>query len=544
MLKEKNVGIVGRLYMITAVLVTLLVFTAVFAQSRLDHIVHLAETTEELRVPQLQRVSAVELNVTRVSLQLRHAILARTPQEREASLKDIESKRKLIADAIDAYASDLKGAESASRVAAIQKLTASFWQFGEANVKLILDGRKDEAFAFLVDSTIPARNALLDVLEDNVKFQEAALRTDIAGLRSDAASVMRVLIPLVIAATGGLLLFAWYLGRTLRARVALSRGVAERVRDGDLTQPVTDPARDEFSPLLGALKDMQASLTTVVDGVREHAEGVATASTEISHGNADLSNRTEQQASAVQETAAAMEQLTATVQRNAANAGQANRHAAEAREVAERGGTAVGQVVTTMKAISESSKKIADIIGVIDGIAFQTNILALNAAVEAARAGEQGRGFAVVAGEVRSLAGRSAEAAKEVRALIEESVGRVDQGTQLVDRAGATMHEVVDAIRRVTEVVGEISSASSEQGIGVGQVGEAITHIDQATQQNAALVEESAAAADSLSRQAQELVESVAIFRTTRAQRFGGVQEQAVQAPRAKPRTALRLKSA
>jgi methyl-accepting chemotaxis protein len=513
-MKNKGFGIVGRLYAITAVLVGVMAFIAVFAQLRLNEIVALADTTEQLRVPQLQHVSAMELNVTRVSLQLRHAILARTPQERDAAFQDIEAKRKLIADALVAYATHLAGADAAARVADLRRQSDAFWQVGTANLKLIAEARKDEAFAFLVDSTIPARNALLATLADNVRFQEAALRKDIAAVRRDSADVMRALIPLVVGATAGLVLFAWYLGRTLRLRVAGSCAVAERVRDGDLTQPVVDRRHDEFSPLLAALAEMQSSLTQVVDGVREHADGVATASSEISHGNADLSTRTEQQAAAVQQTAAAMDELTATVQQNAANAAQANAHAAEARQVAERGGAAVGQVVTTMRTISDSSRKIADIIGTIDGIAFQTNILALNAAVEAARAGEQGRGFAVVAGEVRTLAGRSAQAAKEIRSLIEESVGRVEQGARLVDAAGATMHEIVDTIRRVTEVVGEISNASAEQGMGVAQVGEAITHIDQATQQNAALVEESAAAAESLDRQARELVDSVAIFRT------------------------------
>jgi methyl-accepting chemotaxis protein len=236
------------------------------------------------------------------------------------------------------------------------------------------------------------------------------------------------------------------------------------------------------------------------------------ASAEIAQGNNDLSRRTEEQASALEETAASMEQLSATVKQNADNAKQANQLAMGASTVAVKGGEVVSQVVTTMKGINDSSKKIADIISVIDGIAFQTNILALNAAVEAARAGEQGRGFAVVASEVRSLAGRSADAAKEIKGLITASVERVEQGTALVDEAGATMTEVVTSIRRVTDIMGEISAASSEQSAGVAQVGEAITLMDQATQQNAALVEESAAAAESLKQQAQQLVQAVQVF--------------------------------
>ncbi|MBQ0130634.1 MAG: methyl-accepting chemotaxis protein, partial [Comamonas sp.] len=246
--------------------------------------------------------------------------------------------------------------------------------------------------------------------------------------------------------------------------------------------------------------------------VRTGADGVASASGQIAMGNADPSSRTEEQASALEETAASMEELGSTVRQNAENARQANQLALNASTVALQGGEVVGQVVDTMRGINESSRKIADIIGVIDSIAFQTNILALNAAVEAARAGEQGRGFAVVAGEVRNLAQRSAEAAKEIKGLITDSVKRAEQGSHQVDKAGNTMSEVVTAIRRVTDIMGEISAASTEQSQGVAQVGEAVTQMDQTTQQNAALVEESAAAADSLRKQAQELVDAVAVF--------------------------------
>jgi methyl-accepting chemotaxis protein len=289
---------------------------------------------------------------------------------------------------------------------------------------------------------------------------------------------------------------------------------ADRIADGDLSQPIVAGTRDEMGRLRGSLARMQDRLRTIVDGVRQNAEGVAAASAEISSGNNDLSARTEQQASALEETAASMEELSSTVKQNADNARQANQLAMGASTVAVQGGEVVSRVVDTMKGINASSKKIVDIIGVIDGIAFQTNILALNAAVEAARAGEQGRGFAVVASEVRSLAQRSAEAAKEIKTLISDSVERVDLGTTLVDQAGVTMQEVVSSIRRVTDIMGEISAASAEQSSGVAQVGEAVTQMDQATQQNAALVEESAAAAESLRRQAQDLLTAVSVFRT------------------------------
>ncbi|NIF86673.1 HAMP domain-containing protein, partial [Comamonas sp. Tr-654] len=299
--------------------------------------------------------------------------------------------------------------------------------------------------------------------------------------------------------------------RSITRPLAQAVAVADRVAAGDLSGDIAVNSRDEMGQLLGALRRMQQSLVKTVTVVRTNAQGVASASAQIAAGNHDLSARTEEQASALEETAASMEQLSSTVKQNADNARQANQMAVSASSVAAQGGEAVTEVVETMKSIDESSHRIADIIGVIDGIAFQTNILALNAAVEAARAGEQGRGFAVVASEVRALAGRSAEAAKEIKALITTSVEHVEHGTHLVDKAGSTMTEVVVAIRRVTDIMGEISAASHEQSSGVSQIGEAVTQMDQTTQQNAALVEEMAAAASSLNHQAQSLVQAVAV---------------------------------
>ena len=283
--------------------------------------------------------------------------------------------------------------------------------------------------------------------------------------------------------------------------------------EGDLTLRVEAHGRDELATIGAGFNQFVEKIHAVLRQVRESADAVAIASTEIAQGNHDLSSRTESQASALQETAASMEELSATVKQNADSAKQANQLAMSASTVAVHGGEVVAQVVETMKGINDSSKKISDIISVIDGIAFQTNILALNAAVEAARAGEQGRGFAVVASEVRSLAGRSADAAKEIKTLISASVDRVEQGSALVDKAGATMTEVVSSIRRVTDIMSEISAASHEQAMGVSQVGEAVTQMDQVTQQNAALVEEMAAAATSLRSQANDLVQVVAVFK-------------------------------
>ncbi|MDO9235391.1 MAG: methyl-accepting chemotaxis protein [Aquabacterium sp.] len=300
--------------------------------------------------------------------------------------------------------------------------------------------------------------------------------------------------------------------RSITEPVSQAVQLANEVASGNLSGHTVAQGPNEMGQLIEALGAMRAKFGQVVTDVRRGSESVATASAEIAAGNNDLSARTETQASALEETAASMDQLSSTVKHNADNARQANQMAMNASTVAIRGGEAMTQVVDTMRGINDSSKKISDIIGVIDGIAFQTNILALNAAVEAARAGEQGRGFAVVASEVRSLAGRSAEAAKEIKSLIGVSVERVAQGSALVDQAGATMSEVVGAIRRVTDIMGEISASSHEQSLGVAQVGEAVTQMDHATQQNAAMVEQIAAAASGLNQQADDLVQVVSVF--------------------------------
>ena len=352
-------------------------------------------------------------------------------------------------------------------------------------------------------------DALVKIQIDEARgeYEEAATRY--ATIR--AISIATILGGLLFAGIFGFVLVR-SLGRQLGGEPGEAADLARSVAAGDLSVTINLRQGDTTS-MMAQLKGMQANLSKVVSSVLQNSESVATASAQIARGNMDLSQRTEEQASALEETAASMEQLSSTVKQNADNARQANQLALNASTVAIKGGEVVGQVVSTMKAINDSSKKIVDIIGVIDGIAFQTNILALNAAVEAARAGEQGRGFAVVATEVRNLAGRSAEAAKEIKSLIGASVERVEQGSALVDQAGVTMTEVVDSIRRVTDIMGEISSASTEQSAGVSQIGDAVSQMDQVTQQNAALVEESAAAAESLKVQALQLVQTMAVFK-------------------------------
>jgi methyl-accepting chemotaxis protein len=508
-----NMGLAQRLYLLSALLITALGGVAIVAWFSLGNAAGQVDSVGTMRVPQMERISSVELDVTRVSLQLRHALLVKTPSDLSATLNDIADKRKHIETSLADFEKALFTAAGREAFAKIAPHAKEFWPIAESNIAQIQAGKKDEALATLIEKTIPARNRLLEALDTERKRQAAVLDKDLQEIEKAMFDTRLELAGLALLVAIALLGTAWYVARTLRRRVEVACNVADRVRDGDLTVEVHDDARDEISPLLRALGQMQDALTRVVSTVRSNAESVATASAQIAQGNADLSQRTEEQASTLEQTAASMEELGSTVKLNADNAKQANQLAHGASDVAVKGGEVVSEVVATMGEINSSSKRIADIIGVIDGIAFQTNILALNAAVEAARAGEQGRGFAVVAGEVRNLAQRSAEAAKEIKALITASVERVNQGSALVDRAGTTMTEVVDSIRRVTDIMGEISAASSEQSSGVQQVGHAVVQMDQVTQQNAALVEESAAAAESLKSQAQQMVQVVAVFR-------------------------------
>jgi len=357
-----------------------------------------------------------------------------------------------------------------------------------------------------------------DAMEAILKFNLEGTAGAAEKVRSTVASteVAMVVALGVILLAGGLLI--WYVPASVTRPVHVAVTVAKDIAEGDLSRKVVVHGTDELGQLLGHLEVMRTQLANVVYRVRIGSDSVANASAEIAHGNHDLSSRTESQASALEQTSASMDELGGAVRRNAEAASQANQLAISASGIAVSGGEVVGQVVETMKGINEASRKIADIIGVIDSIAFQTNILALNAAVEAARAGESGRGFAVVASEVRLLAGRTAEAAKEIKGLIGDSVQRVERGTSLVDQAGTTMDDVVASIRRVADIVGEISAASSEQSMGVAQVSEAVSHIDQVTQQNAALVEEMAAAASGLTSQANELVQVVSTFKLAAGQ--------------------------
>ncbi|WP_077003508.1 methyl-accepting chemotaxis protein [Variovorax sp. KK3] len=395
----------------------------------------------------------------------------------------------------------------------IVDLRAKYQLAKDAVQKAKAGGSVQESEAVYKDVFQPAAKAY----ENEVLALLSIQRKDIDRMSGEIDAANAASLKLRLAMTALTLLAgaacAFLIARSITRPLGQAVKVAETVAGGDLSARIEVESRDETGQLMQALKNMNESLARVVTQVRSGTDTIATASGQIASGNQDLSSRTEEQASSLQQTAASMEELTSTVKQNADNARQANQLALSASEVAVKGGEVVNQVVDTMGSIHASSKKIVDIISVIDGIAFQTNILALNAAVEAARAGEQGRGFAVVAAEVRNLAQRSAAAAKEIKGLIDDSVGKVDAGSELVAEAGRTMNEVVDSVKRVTDIMGEITAASHEQTQGIEQVNQAITQMDQVTQQNAALVEEAAAAAASMQEQAASLVQAVGVFR-------------------------------
>ena len=415
----------------------------------------------------------------------------------------------------------------------IDQLEARYGPVALDIVAKALAGQKDEAIARMNAECQPLLKQLISATTEYSRLIATSGAQEIEKSAERFSAKRLILILCSLGAVAAAIVLATLIHRSLMRSLGADpialRAAARRVASGNLG-PVPGAATAPDNSVLASLGDLQTALADIVSRVRASATSIEAGSLEIASGNTDLSHRTEQQASNLQQSASSMEEMTATVKQNADTAQQASQLAAEARAAAEHGGTVVSQVVTTMNEITTSSRKISDIISVIDGIAFQTNILALNAAVEAARAGEQGRGFAVVASEVRALAGRSATAAKEIKQLIGTSVERVEAGTALVDQAGATMQEVVAAVRRVTDLMGEISAASTEQSQGVSQVGEAVVQMDQVTQQNAALVEEMAAAATSLKGRALELVQSVEVFRLGQEQHSAPVPEAVQQA--------------
>ena len=450
----------------------------------------------------------------------RNLVIVTSPQDIAAEKTAVEAAQKAMGKAMDALAQKMANTarstpEERAQFDKLAKAEAKYSPVALQIVDLAVQGKTADASRRIATECRPLLAELLAEVDHQVKLTAAAALLREAEAERRHGFDRNLTIAGVLLAVGAgvwlTLTITRRVLRTLGAEPACLNEAVNRLAGGDLVTPVVVHPRDSKSTL-AAVHRLQQSLAAIVTTVRGNSESVATASTQIAQGNLHLSQRTEEQASACQQTAATMDQLTATVSHNAQNAAQASKLAEDASQLAQRGGEVVCQVVETMRDIERSSSKIADITGVIDGIAFQTNLLALNAAVEAARAGEQGRGFAVVASEVRTLAQRSAEAAREIKALITGSVEQVDRGGRLVDDAGQRMQEIVQAIRGVNSVVTEISAATAEQSAGVQQVGLAIGQIDQATQQNSSLVEEGTAAADSLREQSRQLVQAVAAF--------------------------------
>ena len=525
-----NLKISTRLVMLIGILSALLIAIGTLGLFGISQSNAALQTVYEDRTVPMGLIADIQENLLRNRLMIASALVTPTPEEIAKSVAEVEANSAEINKIWIAYmASKLTPEE--------EKIAKSFI---EARAKFVAEGIQpataalrandlDGAKRLVVEKIRPLWPPVQDGIAALMQLQISEAKKEYEAALSRYSIIRVAAIASIAAGVLFAFLFGMALVRGISRSLAHAVDVSNAISQGDLNQTIQAQGKDEVAQLLKALAAMQDNLAKVVSTVRIGSEGVATASAEIAQGNHDLSARTEQQASALEETAASMEELSSTVKQNADNAKQANQLAQSASTVAIKGGEVVAQVVGTMKGINDSSRKISDIISVIDGIAFQTNILALNAAVEAARAGEQGRGFAVVASEVRSLAGRSADAAKEIKSLINASVERVEHGTALVDQAGATMTEVVSSIRRVTDIMGEISAASSEQSAGVSQVGEAVVQMDQVTQQNAALVEEMAAAASSLKSQAQDLVGTVAVFKLAHDQ--GSHNARSVSAP-------------
>ena len=494
-------------------MMTIMVFINFF---RLQSIEEINEKIIDKDIVKLEAANAVNLG-TRANARRTLELLVTSDLTRRKIIQErIEFNKKTIADAMEILDTLVYLPEGKALVAKIKETRANYVASFSVVKKLVDEGKNDEAISKMTSETLP----LLDALQEPINMLEALQKKSIANSSAEAkqniASARTITITLGLLAlilgfaAGGLITRG--LIRQLGGEPDEVKKIANAIAAGDLTQQIDINSRDQSSVLF-CMREMSNSLASIVTEVRGGTDTIATASRQIAAGNLDLSSRTENQASSLEETASSMEELTSTVKQNADNARQANQLANSASGVAIKGGKVVAQVVETMGSINASAKKIVDIISVIEGIAFQTNILALNAAVEAARAGEQGRGFAVVASEVRSLAQRSASAAKEIKTLIDDSVEQVDIGAKLVDQAGLTMKEIVESVQRVNDIMSEITTASNEQTAGIDQINIAISEMDNVTQQNAALVEEAAAAASQLEDQASDLSQVVSVFR-------------------------------
>jgi len=509
----KNWTIGMRLGAGFALVLALLVVTAGIGVLRLRAV---GDATQEMAGHALAKerlASAWQLGTSTNSVRT-FSLLKSEDAEVQAYLqKNIASTSAAISETQKKLEEMLSSPDELALSADIKKKRGDYVELRSQVLKLKAEGHRDEAAKLTDTQLLPALDRYDASIRAMAAYQQQDIDRTAAAIDAQYRSGRVYLIALAVFAVALGSVMAWLLTRSIAQPIAEALLIAETVAAGDLSQEFETGRGGDFGRLLRGMGEMEDTLTDLVTRIKTSTDSIAVASRQIAAGNQDLSSRTEQQASSLEQTAASMEELTSTVKQNADNARQANQLAVSASAVAVRGGSVVSQVVGTMGSINDSSRKIVDIIGVIDGIAFQTNILALNAAVEAARAGEQGKGFAVVASEVRSLAQRSAAAAKEIKTLIGDSVEKVEEGSRQVAEAGRTMEEIVGSVRRVTDIMGEITAASQEQTSGIEQINQAITQMDQVTQQNAALVEEASAAAQSLQEQADSLVQAVSTFK-------------------------------
>ena len=509
----KKLRIGQRLSLGFGAVIALLIMLASLAYVRIASLNSEINLLVNDRYPKTVIANTIKADLNEITRNMLNVLIMTDPGQIKKELGNIEDKNKSTQTAIAALSKIIADAQGREHLVAITALRDKFLPIQTSFVALINQDAKDEAMLKLMFSVRPLQTQYFVRLDDFITYQNSQMEQ--SGGQSTLAANRTALLILILAAVASALsvLVGFFVSRSITKPLNEAVDVAKRVADCDLTSTIAVKTCDETGMLMDALKHMNGSLLKIVGEVRSGTETIATVSSQIASGNQDLSSRTEQQACSLQQTAASMLALTSTVRENADNAQQANQLAACASEVAAKGGAVVAQVIGTMGSINDSSRKIVDIISVIDGIAFQTNILALNAAVEAARAGEQGRGFAVVASEVRSLAQRSAAAAKEIKLLIGDSVDKVDIGSKLVREAGITMDDVVASVARVTDIMAHITSASQAQSAGIEQVNRAISQMDEVTQQNAALVEEAAASAESMQNQAVNLARMVSVFK-------------------------------